>query len=454
MKKVLMIAYNYPPLAGMGMLRNLKLAKYLPYFGWKPIILTVSASIASHVKSQYWLCDESEGSLPNVNIIRTKCFSVNLLSRHLCRFFSRAKDKNYSKLLHTERVHNPNNKVKDFFTAFYNNWVMFPDNTIDWYPFAVKGALDYIKNNKVDIIFSTSLPVTSHIIANTISKKTGIPWIADFRDLWSDSHYDIKASLRKRIDSQLETKVINRAHALTTVSEPLKQRLLNRHSKFKDKIFVLYNGYDPDDYIPLKIAQLSHFTITFTGRMYDIDFERKGRTPELLFQSLHQLNRKGTIDPTKVKVNIYGEYPNDLYELISKYQLQDSVNCLGAVPFRESFEAQQNATILLLLNWNDSDYKGIVTGKIFEYLGARRPILAIPFFNRSVDTILNKTKAGITITDKGSLKSQLSKWYRQYIDKGYVNYTGITKEIEKFSRKRASNYLSRIFDNVIYNIKS
>ena len=448
-----MIAYNYPPLAGMGMQRNLKLAKYLSYFGWKPIILTVSTSIVRHIKSQYWFCDESEGDLPNVDIIRTKFFSRNLLSKNLTRFTRRTRNKKHLNHLHANKLDNSGNMIKTFFRSFYNNWIMFPDNAIEWYPFAVKRSLDYIKKNDVSLLFSTSLPMTSHIVANTISKKTGIPWIADFRDPWSDSHYDSKGTLRKRLDKLIEIKVINRADALTTVSEPLKQQLLKCHSKFKDKIFVIYNGYDPDDYGPLKIDSSAHFNITFTGRMYDIDFQRKGRTPELLFQALQQLNKEGRIDLGKVKVNIYGEYPNELYELISKYQVQDAVKCLGSVPFRDSFAAQQHATILLLLNWDDSDYKGIITGKIFEYLGARKPILAIPFYNQSVDAILNNTKAGITITDIDSLKRQLILWYKQYINKGKVTYRGITREIEKFSRKKAAEDLSRIFKKMHYNIK-
>jgi glycosyltransferase involved in cell wall biosynthesis len=438
----------------MGMLRNLKIAKYLPYFGWKPIILTVSTSIVRHVTSQYWCCDKSEGNLPNVDIIRTKFFSINLLSNHLTKLIRRTKDKKHTKHLHANKTDYSNNIIKTSLISFYNSWIMFPDNTIDWYPFAVKRSLDYIKNNNVDLLFSTSLPFTSHIIANTISKKTGIPWIADFRDLWSDSHYDDNSTLRKKMDRLIETKVINNADALTTVSEPLKQQLLRRHSKFNDKVFVIYNGYDPDDYSPPKTEYSAHFNITFTGRMYDIDFQKKGRTPELLFHALAQLNKEKRIDLAKVMVNIYGEYPSDLYELIHKYQLQDSVKCLGSVPFRESFTAQQHATILLLLNWDDSDYKGVVTGKIFEYLGARNPILAIPFPNRSVDAILNKTKAGITITDLHSLKSQVSLWYQQYIDKGEVTYTGITREIERFSRKKATDDLSRIFEEVLHNIKS
>jgi len=449
-----MIAYNYPPLAGMGMLRNLKFAKYLPDFGWKPIILTVSTSILRHVKSPYWFCDESEGKLPHVDIIRTKFFSINLLTRHINNFITRANDIKNNNYFQTNNVDKSKNIIKNFIVSIYNSWIMFPDNTIDWYPFAVKSSLDYINNNDVDLLFSTSLPVTSHIIANTISKKTGIPWVADFRDLWSDSHYDDKGTLRKRMDRLIETKVINGADALTTVSEPLKQQLLRRHFKFKDKIFVIYNGYDPEDYSPREIDSPALFNITFTGRMYDIDFQRKGRTPELLFQALKQLHKEGRIDLNKVKVNIYGEYPSGLYELISKYQLQDSVRCLGAVSFRESIAAQQHATILLLLNWADSDYKGIVTGKIFEYLGARNPILAIPFSNRSVDIILNKTKAGITVTGLDSLKSQVSKWYQQYIDKGKVTYTGITNEIEKFSRKETADNLSLIFEEVLHNIKS
>jgi glycosyltransferase involved in cell wall biosynthesis len=451
MKNVLMIAYNYPPLAGMGMLRSLKLAKYLPTFGWKPTILTVSTSVAKHISSPYWICDESEGNLPNVNIIRTKFFSLNLLSKYLTGIFSHTGSNRYVEEASVDETQKPKSILRNFLLSFCNKWLLFPDNTITWYPFAVRQSLQYIKRQRINLIFSTSLPITSHIIARSISRKTNVPWVADFRDPWSRSHYDDSGSLRKRIDTLIETGVISSADALTTVSGPLRDTLIRVHKDFQNRTFVIHNGYDPDDYSAPEIESQPYFNITFTGRMYDIDFERKGRTPQLLFQALEQLHTEGRIDLCKVKVNLYGEYPNDLYHLISEYQLQDSVRCLGPVPFRESIAAQQHASILLLLNWDDSDYEGIVTGKIFEYLGACKPILAIPFYNRSVDTILNKTKAGITIIDLESLKKQISKWYQEYIKKGSVPYRGITREIEKFSRLRAAEDMSRIFEEVHRN---
>lgn len=446
-----MIAYNYPPLAGMGMLRSLKLAKYLPTFGWKPIILTVSTSVVKHISSPYWICDESEGNLPNVNIIRTKFFSLNLLSKYLTSIFPHTRSNKYVDNANVNKTQTSKSIIRNFLLSFYNKWLLFPDNTITWYPFAVRQSLQYIKKQRINLIFSTSLPITSHIIARSISRKANVPWVADFRDPWSRPHYNDSGSLRKRIDTLIETSVISSADALTTVSEPLRDRLIEVHKDFENGIFVIYNGYDPDDYGASEIESQPYFTITFTGRMYDIDFNGKGRTPELLFQALEQLHTEGRIDLCKVKVNLYGEYPNDLYHLISKYQLQDSVRCLGPVSFRESIAAQQHATILLLLNWDDSDYEGILTGKIFEYLGACKPILAIPFYNRSVDTVLNKTKAGITITDLHSLKNQLIEWYQQYIKKGSIAYRGITKEIERFSRLKAAEDMSRIFEEVQHN---
>jgi glycosyltransferase involved in cell wall biosynthesis len=446
MKKVLMIAYNYPPLAGMGMLRSLKFAKYLPHFGWKPTILTVSTSAAKQIQSQYWLCAEAEGNLPGVEIIRSNFLPITSLRRY---FFTTPTSS------HQENASSPaiNNTfsykiLRDFLSYIWNQWVLFPDGVIGWYPFAVKKAIDYIKTNNIDLIFSTSLPATTHIIASKISKKTGIPWVADFRDPWSQPHYKTTSNLRTQADKILQLRTLKSANALITVSEPLRQNLLKIHKQFVNKSYVIHNGYDSDDYLHQHQNKTHFFNIVFTGRMYDIDFKRTHRNPRLLFETLEELFKEAKLDPTKVRFNIYGEYPLQLREMISKFQLQGSVKCLDPVPFKESFILQQNATILLLLTWADSDYEGILTGKIFEYLGARKPILAIPFHNTGVSQILHDTKAGIIITNRAELKQQLYEWYQEFVHEGKVIYHGVQSEIEKFSRKRATKDLSQIFYNV------
>ena len=428
----------------MGMLRSLKFAKYLPYYGWKPIILTVAASSISPIHSQYWLCDEAEGNLPHVRIIRTPFVSFNSLYRPLCSS-SIPTNKTLTSTQLIKRS-TSNKLIKTFLKYIWNEWVLFPDSVIGWYPFAVKKAIDYIRAQNINLIFSTSLPVTSHIIANAICKKTGLPWVTDFRDAWSQPHYKTTSRLRAKLDKVIEIRTLRKANALVTVSEPLRLKLLNIHKQFSDRSFVIYNGFDPDDYgHPLQNKE-NYFNITFTGRMYDIDFNGTGRNPRLLFNALNQLFQEGKLDPNKVRCDIYGEYPYQLEEMILNYNLQNLVRCFGPVPFRKSFTLQQNSTILLLLTWSDLNYKGVVTGKIFEYLGARKNILAIPFYNDDVARILHDTKAGVLITDLSELKSQLYEWYQEYNKKGAVNYRGIESELEKYSRKQATKALSEIFN--------
>ena len=446
MKNVLMIAYNYPPLAGMGMLRSLKFAKYLPHFGWRPTILTLSTSATKQIQSQYWLCDEAEGNLPGVEIIRSNFLSINSLRRY---FFTTPTSSNQASRF-SPAINNTSSyqMLRNFLSYIWNQWVLFPDGVIGWYPFAVKKAIDYINTNNIDLIFSTSLPATAHIIANKISKKTGIPWVADFRDPWSQPHYKSTSKLRTQADKILQLRTLRRANALITVSEPLRQNLLRIHKQFVNESYVIHNGYDCEDYLHQDQNKTHLFNIVFTGRMYDIDFKRTHRNPRLLFEALEELFKEAKLDPTKVRFDIYGEYPIQLGEMISKFQLQESVKCLDPVPFKESFIVQQNATILLLLTWADSDYEGILTGKLFEYLGARKPILAIPSYNTGVSQILHNTQAGVIITNRSELKQQLYKWYQEFVREGKVIYRGVQSEIEKFSRERATQDLSQIFDNV------
>jgi len=453
MKKVLMVVYNYPPLAGMGMLRSLKFAKYLPDFGWKPTILTVSTSAVRHIHSQYWVCDESEGNLPGVDIIRTKFISINSLRSYFSSISLSSSRKISPVNLENSNTSALKKNIRKIISSIWNNWILFPDSVIGWYPFAVGRAIEYVKRHNVDMIFSTSLPGTSHIIANTVSKRTGIPWVADFRDPWSQAHYNKRSKPRGKIDRLIETRTLNRADALVTVSEPLRQQLVKIHRNLVDKSFVIYNGYDSDDYMRFNPEPNKYFNIIFTGRMYDIDFSETDRTPALLFKALAELFDGAEVDRNKVRFEIYGEYPPELKQMISKYQLQDVVRCLGSVAFRESFAVQQRATILLLLNWDDSAQKGILTGKVFEYLGARRPILAIPFYNKGVDDILQTTNAGTTITELGRLKKQIFEWYQEFISEGKVSYEGISTELEEFSRKKATEKLSQIFNKVSERIE-
>ena len=455
MKKVLLIAFSYPPLAGMGMLRSLKFAKYLPAFGWNPVVLTIEPPEGSNSGPSYWFCDAAEGNLPETEIIRTKFFSPKLFFQSLTNPSSSQPSYgirgNGVKASSGSRPEASAvlDSAKTRLRKFWNEWVEYPDSAIGWYPYAVKSATNYLRRNPVDAIFSTALPMTSHLVANTLSKRTGIPWVADFRDPWSRAHYRNVGRLRKRADQCLETRVVKGAGALITVSEPLVQDLLVIHETFKDKSHVIHNGFDAEDYPPAQRSPGRPLTITFTGRMYDIDFSQKGRTPEILFRSIAELRHAKALPPEGIQCLLYGEYPDMLLDMITVYGLERVVKCMGPVPLREALKAQAEADILLLLSWNDADREGILTGKIFEYLGAKRPILSIPFPNRGVEDILESTGAGQVITDLDTCKKQLCAWYEEFSSRGSVLYRGNAENIEQYSRKQGAKKLACVLDQVI-----
>lgn len=453
MKKVLFIAFSYPPLAGMGMLRSLKFAKYLPALGWQPVVLTIDPPLSNQSAPSYWRCDASEGDLPQVEVIRTKYISISLLLQSLSKLslFRRKESGRVAEKMAGAPVATGKALtlgVKRGLIRLLNDWVLFPDSAGGWYPYAVSGAMKYIRDHHVDAIFSTSLPVTSHLIASSLSRKTGIPWVADFRDPWSQGHYQEVGLLRNRIDKCLETRTVRNASALIAVSEPLREELMDIHKTFTRKSFVIHNGFDADDYTEPERSGKRSMTIIFTGRMYEVDFSSKGRTPAILFQSMADLFREGRIPPDRLQLHIYGEYPLELTKMIAEYGLKAVVTCKGAVPFREAIKAQQEADILLLLCWDDNDRKGILTGKIFEYLGAKRPILAIPFHNQGVSEILTSTKTGMTVTSVQTCVETLWTWYRDFDTHGFLPYHGIPEVVDTYSRKKATEQLAAILKQV------
>ena len=451
-----MIAFNYPPLAGMGMIRSLKFAKYLPSLGWQPVVLTIAASkIKPTPQSQYWFCDEREGHLPQVDIVRTNYVSLKPSSRFLSwmNYFHRTSHphvpEGIAAPLKSRHIGlDIRDRVMGHLRRFCNTWIEFPDDAIGWYPYAVRGALAYIRHNPIDAIFSTAFPITSHAIAAAVSKKTGIPWVADFRDLWSQADFREINGFRRFIDRRWEVCTVKSAGALVTVSGPHMEELLRIHTSFREKNFVIYNGYDDDDYPEAEMSPNRPFTIVYTGRMYDIDFSIKERTPAILFAGMAELIRDQQIPHDRLKCLIYGEHPKRLNEMVTFYGLDGIVTCLGGVPFREALRAQNEADILLHLNWNDKDQKGILSGKLFEYLGAGKNILSIPFYNQGVADILHSTKAGILLTDASTCKRQLWDWYREFETRGFLRYNGIPETLDQYSRKRATEQLAAILNRI------
>jgi len=434
-----MIAYLYPPLGGTGRLRTLKFAKYLPKFGWKPFVLTPKRGV--------WpsKCDESEGVINNVEVIRTGYFDIISTIRKLAGFNP---DPSIT-ILEQAKIISSSNFFRRRFIHFMCKLVdelTFPDRHIGWYPYAISDGIKTIHEKEIDIIYSTSSPQTNHLIAHNLKQKTGLPWIADFRDLWSENHHIQHSYLRRLLDKKLEIGTIKDADVLLTVSLPLAEQLSLLHSHLKNKVYVITNSFDPDDFDLSNMEVSDKFTITYTGT-----FRHETNNPEPLFKAISLLAMEDKIKLDDFRIRFCGNYGSEFCSLAEKHGLKNVVTNCGWVPHAESVRQQCQSTLLLLLIENTTKERGVLTAKVFEYLGARRPILMVGYTKGALADLLEDTKAGVAVdpSDISKLKRELLNWYNEYKENGYIKYRGISDKISKYNSINTTKNLANLLDQLI-----
>lgn len=433
--KVLMLSYYYPPLGGIGTLRSLKFAKFLPEFGWQPLVLTPEKGVHSYY------CEREEGDLPGVEVVRTGYF--DLAGKIWGAFRAPRKAGGGSFEAKGSRSKGKGN----YLSKLAKDWLFFPDQHIGWYCSALKEGLKVTGEKDVTALFSTSSPVTAHLVAQAIKRKTALPWVADLRDLWTQNPYYTKNVLAFRLERALERHILGSADALVTVSAPMARKLAKNHPN-KD-ICVITNGFDEEDFCKgFSVNSGLKFTITYTGQLYNLK-----RSPEPFFKAMASLAEKGAIDLNRVEVRFFGETDPGLQELADRYGLGGSFLATGVVPYPDSLRYQAGSTVLLLLEWGRRDSGDIYTGKLFEYLGARRPVLAVTRDGSIVADLLREANAGEAIAvDKEKwqdrLEETLFRWYREFINTGRVGYHGNENVIQRYTRKKTAGDLAALLDKI------
>jgi hypothetical protein len=416
MKNILLISYHGPPKENIGAIRINKFLKYLPNFGYQPYILSGG--------NEYY---------DSPFVFRPKYLDPYIILKYLYKIIT-SNNNNYF----ITKYNLNQNKPKGLFPLSESR---MPDKFLFWILPAVILGKRLISKISFELIYSSSGPPSSAIVASFLQKHSGLPWIAEFRDLWSDNPYDLRKPLIHKIDSKIEIKTLHNCSAIVTVSEPLKEILARKYNK---NIYIIHNGYDEDDY-PNEINLTEKFTITYTGKIYP-----GKRDPSALFNAVAEMHKENIIQPNIFEIRFYGKELDQINYLKTKYNVDNYVNINGYLTYKESLKKQKESWLLLLLEWNDPLAKGTLTGKLFEYIGARRPILCICYENSSIKTVLSKTGSGIILNSKEHIKEFLTKCLRKYYEKDESLGFQINKmEIEKYSRKKASQELSRIFSELI-----
>ena len=432
-KKVLVVSFYFPPTNSIASVRLGKFAKYLPQFGWEPIVLT-----ANEVKGY---SQNLPVEIDEANIFRTPYFalgstiSYELTGGQRTIYQAPPKISTWRKALY---------KLIRLMEPVYTLPVIrtLTLEPVGWYRHALKKGLEIISKEKIDVIFSSYSPSMSHFVASKLHKQTGIPWVAEFRDLWSLNHYLRKVQPFHFFEKELEKRVMKGSDLLVTISEPAAKQLETLHSK---KVVTICNGFDEEDYLD-NVPLTTKFTITYTGNIYP-----GKQDPSSLFKAIAELEEEGKISPNDFEVRFFGGGTlTSLLPTIKDYHLEGIVKICGLVPFSESIKRQKESTVLLFLGWNDPREKGVYTGKLFEYLGARRPILAIGLKGDVVDELLKETGAGVVLGQADEIEAVLSKWLKEFEQSGTItsHYKPNNTVIHQYTRKQQAGKLAQLLAEV------
>ncbi len=396
MKKVLIITYYWFPFTGTGTYRITRIVKHLIKNGWEPIILT-SQHAAIPVKKE-----ETDPIYQNVktyrsNIIEpTFLFKKNTTSSEKMTnaSFFLAKDLNFKqKIIRWIRLN-----------------LFIPDAKILWYPFAVKKGKAIIKQEKPDIILSTSPPPTTQLIARKLAKWSNLNWIADFRDPWTNIYYYELlriSSISKKINSILEKKVLNSASSVVTVSD----NFFPDHKNLDKKHIQLTNGYDEDDLKKISISQQKNnkFTIQYLGSLKTNQFFKN------FLHTLQDLNKEPSYQ-NRIKLEIAG-YVDPLIKDYIKTELADiPIAIKGYLTHTEAIQQMAQADLLILAIGKGKKSKNVISTKLFEYLMVKKPILAFGDIAGSANQILIETNTG-KMFSYGAYKE-----VKEFITKHYANW--------------------------------
>lgn len=428
------------------MQRVLKFVKYLPEFGWKPVVLTVK-------DGDFPARDESLlNEVPDdVDVHRTDIFEPYDLYRKLT-----GKSKNTA--VDVNNIDGgTKSKLSDKIAEFIRATFFIPDARIGWKKHAVKEGKKIIDEQKPDIIFSSSPPYTCALIAMELKKYaekkygTPVPWVSDFRDAWTDYlTTPNRWFLPKKIDRKYERTTLDKADTVTIVASGMKDDFERKYPEVSAKtdFVLLRNGFDSDDYKHTAASSIKNekFTMVYTGSMYG------KRNPYYLLDTISELVKAGSIDKDKIKFIFVGRLGSDISDYINSSTLKDTIEIISYVPHSVSIEYLMKADAMLLLIDEDKYSKMILSGKVFEYLGASaltgKPVFAITGDGEAKDLLI-ETKAGIINPHHQPevLKENYLKLYNGFFENNTaILPTSDKKAIEAYERKLLTKKLAEIFD--------
>lgn len=409
--RVLIIAYAFPPCNVSGTYRPLRFVKYLPE-RWKAVVLTVKPEAYSPTFS-------TDSALLNqlpddLTVIQTPVFDgfqrllawqKKLKSRWQQQSNNRAEIN--STAISTTRKSRLQ-QLKDNITDFF----MTPDAQIGWLPYAVRAGKKAIRKHQVKVIYSTGSPWTDHLIGHRLKRSSGLPWIADFRDPWTQSLWHTwKSPLRLRREGRMEAEVVREADVVIANTEPLRLDFIRRYpAEPEAKFITITNGYDPDNLASLNIKMPINqvMTMTHTGGLY------AKRSPRNLLLAIQMLLHEGMIPAHGIQLRFVGQTrTDDIEDILGDKRIKNFVEMIPKVPHHQSLQYLIESDVLLIIQPKAPMQ---IPGKLFEYMYVQRPILAITESEGATANIIRQAQLGTIVEPEDilGLKKAIYDLYERF----------------------------------------
>jgi len=426
MKRVLVIAYYWPPSGGSGVQRWVKFCKFLPQEGWEPVVFAPE-------NADYPSLDPSfEAELPeNLEVLRGRIWEPYTAYRKLTG----------AKSTQVTEISSGKKTWKQRLSLWIRANLFVPDPRVGWVKPSVKTLLPYLKEHPVDVIVTTGPPHSVHLIGQKLHKETGIPWIPDFRDPWTHMYYLKYLPMTKATWAKLqkmEQEVLDQSSTVLACT-PLVQK--DFQSRSQTPVACITNGYDVEDFEGPAPKADGFFNITHTGL-----FAADGN-PHTLWMVLKKMAAVEAGFREELRIRLVGKVDKEVLEAIADAGLSANVVALGPRDHATAVREQRAASILILPLRNDPQYAPILPGKLFEYMASRRPVLGIGQEEGAMAQVLFQARAGITADwdNAAPMRAFIANAWRQHCEGGVPATDG---DIGRYSRQATTHALAQLLDKV------
>jgi hypothetical protein len=435
MKRLLVVAYYFPPSGGPGVQRVLKYVKYLPQFGWDPVVLTVE-------NGEFPAVDESllKEVPPAVPVYRTKIYEPYGIYRAIT-----GRKKGTPVDVNVIRRAGEKRGMAEAFADMVRATIFIPDARIGWLVTAVRAGEGIVRREKIDAIYSSSPPHTCSVIARGIKRRTKKPWVAGFRDPWSGFENTAKRwFIPRKIDEALEGSVANEADRIEVAWLGIRADFLAKHPEVRPEKFVhIPNGFDSADFPARSNERNEKFTVVYTGSLYGT------RNPADFLQAVEGLAAAGTLDPANVRLKFVGRFGDEVKAMLQASPIRDCIEVVTYAPHKESIAALVAADATLLIVDEIAGSEEVVPGKVYEYLGAGRPIIALAPPDGAIASLLRETGAG-RIAPRQDIPA-ISKIVLQYYSAFLTGTAAVHPDsaaIARYERRSQAGSLATVLDEL------